>query len=85
MRSLSMKMKQPKSIDELYRKARYILLYCYVNTNHTSCGNPYNPRRFYVVKDWGSFIIKDNTIEALNKKTPLERIEIPKYALFNHS
>ena len=78
-------MKQPKSIDELYRKARYILLYCYVNTNHTSCGNPYNPRRFYVVKDWGSFIIKDNTIEALNKKTPLERIEIPKYALFNHS
>ena len=75
-----MKMQQPVTIDELYEKARYLLLCCYTSYNFVSYGKLHNPRRYYVVKDWGSLVIMDTTAATHCVYTPYNRMEIPKYA-----
>lgn len=80
-----MKMQQPVSIDELYKKARYMLLYCHTGYHLIPYGNLRNPRKHYAIKDWGSFVIIDTTIEVHSVYSAYDRIEIPKYAPFNHS
>lgn len=77
-----MKMKQPESIDELYEKARFLLLYCYTSVKLNSYGNLRNPRKYYAIKAWGNFVIMDTNVKSYNIDN---RIEIPKYAPFNHS
>lgn len=77
-----MKMKQPESIDELYEKAHFLLLYCYTSAKLNSYGNLHNPRGYYAIKAWGNFVIMDTTVKFYNIDN---RIEIPKYAPFNHS
>lgn len=75
-------MQYPKDIDELYKKARFLLLYYYVSTHLAPHGNLYNPRGYYTVKDWGNFVIMDTNVKSYNIDN---RIEIPKYAPFNHT
>jgi hypothetical protein len=76
-------MKQPESINELYEKARFILLYCYTSVHLPyPYGNIHNPHRYYSIKAWGNFVIMDTTVKSYNIDN---RIEIPKYAPFNHS
>lgn len=68
--------KEPASVSELYRKFRFILLAHKIDVNFCLYGNPYS-QEIIEISNWGSFIIRD-----MNKTF---RIEIPKYAPFNHS
>lgn len=69
-------MKEPETLDELYRKARIALLYCKLNINFNFYGNLHASYRSYAIRDWGSFIIMDYT-----KRTGIRiGTEIPKYA-----
>ena len=79
-----MKMKQPTSINELYKKARFMILCYQVNINFNFYGNPCIPRKSYEVRDYGNFVIMDTTKKAQITHL-INRIEIPKYAPFNHS
>jgi hypothetical protein len=77
MRSISM-MKQPKNINELYQGARYIILtrtvcaasFAFVGNMHSTC-------EWLQVNDYGSLIVYN--------KSRSFRLEIPKYAPFNHT
>lgn len=73
-----MKMKQPESIDELYEGARYFIL------TRTVCmasmvfvGNMHSTREWIKVNSYGSLVIYN--------KSRSFRLEIPKYAPFNHT
>lgn len=76
MKSTNYKDREPPSVNELYRKSRLILLVHKIDFNFSLYGCPYSQEDIEI-SNLGSFIIRnrDRTF----------RIEIPKYAPFNHS
>ena len=76
MKNTNHKDREPASISELYRKSRSILLVHKIDVNFNLYGNMHS-QEVIEISNWGSFIIRDT-----NKTF---RIEIPKYAPFNHS
>lgn len=76
MKSTNYKNREPPSVNELYRKSCSILLVHKIDVNFNLYGNIHS-QEVIEISNWGSFIIKDTD------KT--FRIEIPKYAPFNHT
>lgn len=76
MKSINYKDREPASVSELYRKSRSILLVHKIDVNFCLYGCPYS-QEVIEISNWGSFIIRD--------KNQTFRVEIPKYAPFNHS
>lgn len=76
MKSTNHKDREPASVSELYRKSRSILLVHKIDVNFHLYGNPYS-QEVIEISHWGSFIVRD--------KDRTFRIEIPKYAPFNHT
>jgi hypothetical protein len=71
-------MKQPENINELYKDARYIILTRTVcMASLTFVGNQHSTREWLQVNDYGSLIVYN--------KSRSFRLEIPKYAPFNHT
>lgn len=72
-------MQYPKNIDELYKGARYLLLThkLLVNANLDSRGNLHSTYGWVKINKYGCLMIYD--------KFDTYRIEIPKYAPFNHT
>lgn len=76
MKSINHKDREPASVHELYRKSRSILLVHRIDFNCCLYGCPHS-QEVIEISNWGSFIIRDIDHTF--------RIEIPKYAPFNHS
>lgn len=68
--------KEPASVSELYRKSCFILLAHRIDCNFCLYGKPHS-QEVIEISNWGSYIIRD--------KDHTFRLEIPKYAPFNHT
>lgn len=75
-----MKMKEPKNIDELYKNARFLLLYCQVDVCFKSYGNLNTPHRIYSVHKWGNFVIMETTFSNRYTDSLINALEIPRNA-----
>lgn len=82
MKNIYYRDKEPANVNELYKKARFLLLYCQIDINFKSYGNLHTPHRFFEVNNWGNLVIRDINVNDYNANL---RIEIPKYAPFNYS
>ena len=76
MKSTNHKNREPASINELYRKSCFILPVHRIDFNFCLYGSPHS-QEVIEISNWGSFIIRD--------RDRTFRVEIPKYAPFNHT
>ena len=76
MKNLYNRDKKPVNIDELYKNSCSILVTHKIDHNFCLYGNPCSPE-VIEISNWESFIIRD--------RNQTFRIEIPKYAPFNHN
>lgn len=76
MKSINHKDREPASVNELYRNSHVILLTHKIDFNFCLYGCPYS-QEVIEISNWGGFIIRD--------RDHTFRIEIPKYAPFNHT